>query len=84
MPCTGVARDGETGGHIAASLCFSVVPSCQEASGAKDVREIDEDDLLWPFCGWRGPGVYQASDPAQQSLWCWLYPGLWSGGRSEP
>lgn len=52
MLCTGIAQDGETGGHIAASLCLSVVPSCQEASGAEDVRETNEDDLLWPFCGW--------------------------------
>lgn len=38
VPCTGAAWDErQVAGHTAASLCFSVVPTCQEASGAEDV-----------------------------------------------
>lgn len=42
----------ESDGWTAASLCLSVAPCLQEASGAEDVRQTNEDDLLWPLCGW--------------------------------
>lgn len=47
------------------------------------VREADEDDLLRPVCGGRGPQRHQASDPEEPGLRRGRRAGLQRGGGPD-
>ena len=67
-----------------ATLTFSplaVDEFWKEISWWENIQWVDEVNILWSFCWWRGPGSIETSCVKTSKVWCWGNTWLFRGRR---
>lgn len=68
---------------ILTSVTLSVNGADEEVVRSEDIREDNEDDLLWSVCSRGRPQRHQTPDPEEPGFWCGGRFGLQCRGGSD-